>query len=137
MPKVSKLVGLALILLGIVAYVITGAASITALIPAFFGLVFFGLGYLGDRSESMRKHAMHAALLLAIFGLGGSFGGFMSVFRALGGTPIDNPAAAYAQALMAIICLFFLILGIRSFIEARKAPAKEPTVEEGGESTDH
>ena len=136
MPKVSKLVGIALIVLGVAAYILTGAASFTALIPSFFGLVFFGLGYLGDKSESMRKHSMHAALLLAIFGLAGSFGGLTAVFRSLGGTPIDNPAAAYAQALMAILCLFFLILGVRSFIEARKSQPTDPTPEEGDGSTE-
>lgn len=123
MPKISKIIGIVLILLGLISYFGTGSVSFTALIPSFFGLVFYGLGYLGDRSEEMRKHAMHAALLLAIFGLAGSFGGLMSIFRGLSGETIDNPAAAWAQAFMAILCLYFLIMGVRSFIDARRAPA--------------
>jgi hypothetical protein len=118
--KLSTSIGILMILLGVISYVVTGAASVTALIPAFFGIVFAGLGVLGTRKESMRKHAMHAALLLAILGLGGSFGGLISVIGVLGGGTLERPAAAYAQAVMALICIFFIVMGIRSFIEARK-----------------
>ena len=130
-PKASTIIGGILLLLGIISYIGTGAASATALIPSAFGLIFIGLGYLGRKSEEMRKHAMHAALLLAIFGIAGSFGGLMSVFRAIGGVPLDNAPAAFAQALMAILCLFFLILGVRSFINARKEQSVQPPSEEG------
>lgn len=132
MPKISKIIGIILILLGLVSYFGTGGVSFTALIPAFFGLIFFGLGYLAEKSETMRKHSMHAALLLAIFGIAGTFGGLMNVFGALGGQAIDNPAAAYAQAFMAILCIFFIILGVKSFIKARKSPQQAMTSEETG-----
>jgi hypothetical protein len=122
-PKISKYIGITLILLGLISYFATGAEHFTALIPSFFGMVFYGLGYLADKTEEMRKHAMHAALLLAIFGIFGTYRGLMSVFGAMGGTPIENPAAAYSQAIMAILCLFFLILGVKSFIDARKEAA--------------
>lgn len=134
MPTVSKAIGLVLFLLGIISYIATGGVSFTALIPSAFGLVFLGLGFLGARSESMRKHAMHAALLLAIFGIIGTFGGLMSVLNVLSGTPLERPAAAYSQALMAILCIYFVVMGIRSFINARKAPAATPSSEEGGDS---
>ena len=131
MTKLSIYTGLFLILLGIASYILTGAEHFTALIPTFFGIVFVGLGYLGGKSESMRKHSMHAALLLAILGLGGSFGGLMSVFGVLGGGELANPAASYAQAIMALACIFFLVAGVRSFIEARKKPAADTTFEDG------
>jgi hypothetical protein len=120
MSKLSITIGVVMIVLGIASYILTGAASATALIPAFFGIAFVGLGALGAKKESMRKHAMHAALLLAILGLGGSFGGLMNVLGVLGGTELERPAASYAQAAMAIICIYFIVAGIRSFIEARK-----------------
>ena len=123
MPKISKYIGIALILLGLISYFATGAEHFTALIPSFFGMVFYGLGYLADKTEEMRKHAMHAALLLAIFGIFGTYRGLMSVFGAMSGNPIENPAAAYSQAIMAVLCLFFLILGVKSFIDARKETA--------------
>lgn len=125
MSKLSISIGILLIILGVASYVLTGAASPTALIPAFFGLVFLGLGILGARNEPMRKHVMHAALLLAILGIGGSFGGLINVLGVLGGGELERPAASYGQAIMALICIFFVVAGIRSFIEARR----ERTVE--------
>ena len=129
MSKLSIVVGILMIILGVASYVLTGAASATALIPAFFGIVFVGLGILGSKKESMRKHVMHAALLLAILGLGGSFGGLMNVFGVLGGGELERPAASYGQALMAIICIFFIVAGIRSFIDARKKPKANTEME--------
>lgn len=125
MSKLSIYIGILLIILGIASYILTGAASATALIPAFFGIVFVILGMIGDRKESMRKHMMHAALLLAVLGVLGSFGGLMNVLRVLGGTELSSPAASYAQALMALICIFFIVAGVRSFIEARKQPVDQ------------
>lgn len=127
MPKLTNNIGLILILLGVVTYFASGAASATALIPAFFGIAFVGLGWLAGKKENMRKHAMHAALLLAILGLGGSFGGLIQVIGQLGGGVIERPAAAYAQAIMAFICIFFVVAGVKSFIDARKSPA--PTID--------
>lgn len=121
MPKLSINIGIILIILGMVFYIISGGASITALIPAFFGVAFGGLGMLAKRSESMRKHAMHAALLLALLGLGGSFGGLIAIIGAIGGTMPDRPQAAISQAIMAVLCIIFLVTGIKSFIDARKA----------------
>lgn len=121
MPKLSITLGIILIILGMGSYIITGAASATALIPAFFGVVFGALGMLGNRSESMRKHAMHGALILAILGLAGSFGGLISLFGAIGGNMPERPSAAIAQGIMAILLIGFLAAGIKSFIDARKA----------------
>ncbi len=132
MPKLSNYTGILLIILGIISYVATGGASATALIPSFFGIAFVGLGVLANKKESMRKHSMHAALLLAILGIGGSFGGLMNVFGILGGGELENPAASYGQAAMALICLFFVVAGIKSFIAARKEPAPDTTFEDGG-----
>jgi len=123
-PKLSINIGIVLIILGIVSYIATSAVSVTALIPAFFGLAFGGLGILAKRNESMRKHAMHAALLLAILGLGGSFGGLTTLISSLfsGETP-DRLSAVIGQSIMAALCILFLILGIKSFVDARKERA--------------
>lgn len=121
MPKLSINIGIILIILGMVFYIVSGGVSITALIPAFFGVVFGGLGMLAKRNETMRKHAMHAALLLALLGLGGSFGGLIAIISAIGGTLPDRPQAAISQAIMAVLCIIFLVAGIKSFVDARKA----------------
>ena len=66
--------GIALIILGIGGYLASGAASVTALIPAFIGAVFVLLGLLG-RKETLRKHMMHATMLVALLAIGGTFRG--------------------------------------------------------------
>ncbi len=57
-----------LIALGLVAYFVlqpAGDRSMTALIPAFFGIVFALLGGLALNAR-LRKHAMHGAAVLAL-----------------------------------------------------------------------
>lgn len=120
MPKLSITLGIILIILGMGSYIITGAASATALIPAFFGIAFGGLGMLANRSENFRKHSMHAALLLAVLGLGGSFGGLVSLIGAIGGEMPERPSAVIAQGIMAILMIGFILAGIKSFINARR-----------------
>ena len=112
----------------------TGAASITALIPSLFGVVFCALGLLAKKSDSMNKHSMHAALLLAILGLGGSFGGLLNIVWLIGGTQPDRLGASTSQALMALICIFFIIAGINSFRSARKSREADTTFENSGPS---
>src|SRR5512134_1033916 len=65
MPATTRLVGFVLIALGLIGYFATGRASITALIPAFFGAIFLILAFVA-RGEAARKHAMHAAVALAL-----------------------------------------------------------------------
>jgi hypothetical protein len=111
--------GVALVVLGIGGYIVSGAASITALIPAFIGALFVLLGLLG-RKENLRKHVMHAAILLALLALGGTFGGITKLLAWLGGTPPERPMAVVAQAITALLCVLLIGGGIRSFLAARK-----------------
>ncbi|MBX2991009.1 MAG: hypothetical protein KF749_07555 [Bacteroidetes bacterium] len=110
--------GVVLIVLGIVGYIATGAASITALIPAIIGLLLLTFGIIA-RNENMRKHAMHAAAVVGLLGFIGSVGGIWKVFRMMGGEAIDRPEAAIAQSIMAVICLAFVALTVKSFVSAR------------------
>lgn len=119
MPQKTRTIGILLILTGITGYLVSGAASITALIPAFFGVVFILLAWLAGR-ESMRKHVMHAAVLLALIGLFGSIGGVADLFSGLFGQG-QMATAALFQTLMALICFIYIVFGIKSFIDARKA----------------
>ena len=55
MASTSIALGVALIVLGLAGYFLTGAASFTALIPAVFGVIIALLGLVA-RDESKRKH---------------------------------------------------------------------------------
>ena len=93
--------------------------SPTALIPAGFGAVFGILGFLAG-NESIRKHVMHGAAMLALLGVFGSLRGVLSLPAVLAGTA-ERPAAAISQTVMAVVCVVLLVIYVRSFIAARKA----------------
>ena len=65
MPKITIIYAVLLILIGFIGYLGSGMVSITALIPAFFGVVVLVIGLLG-LSEKRRKAAMHIASALGL-----------------------------------------------------------------------
>jgi uncharacterized membrane protein len=115
MAGTTRLVGLILAVLGIVSYVGTGRTSVTALIPAFFGVVFLVLAYVA-RNEAARKHAMHVAMLVALVGIAGT------ASRLLGATDFTRPATL-AQVATVLLLAWYLGKGIKSFRDARRARA--------------
>ena len=119
MAKISITFGIILIILGLISYFGISSESITALIPTFLGIPVLILGFLGLNDKYL-KHAMHGAAVLMLLGFGGTVGGLIKFFRMLGGEVFERPSAITIQAIMALICLVFLILAIKSFIDARR-----------------
>lgn len=122
MPKLTIRVGGALALLGILSYIGSGAASVTALIPTFFGVILAALG-VGAQREDRRALMMHIALALAVLGLLGSAPGLLSLPDLLAGRDLERPWAVGAQSAMAVLLAVYLGFGIRSFLLARRAEA--------------
>ena len=122
MSKLSIGTGIILTVLGLGGYAFSGGVSPTALIPAGFGILFIVLGFLA-RKESMRRHAMHGAALLSLLGIIGSFKGTVAAVTLLGGGVVERPQAVNVQAIMAVTCVVFLVLAVRSFVNARLKPA--------------
>lgn len=120
MPLLTLVFGIAFVLLGVVSYFVTGQESVTALIPAFFGVIFVILGVI-MRDEAKVKHAGHAAATLALLGLFGSARGVPATITLLQGGEVERPQAAVAQSIMVVLCVAFVALAIKSFIDARKA----------------
>ena len=116
MPSTTRLFGLILIVLGVASYTMTGRTSVTALIPAFFGAVFV-ICALVARNEAARKHAMHAAVAL------GLVGAIAPLVRAIPAALDGNATrpAVMAEFAMAAILAVYVLLGVQSFIAARKA----------------
>jgi hypothetical protein len=119
MAKTSIAFGIVLIVLGLISYFGISSESITALIPTFLGIPVLLLGYIA-LNEKYLKHAMHGTAVLMLLGFGGTVGGLIKFFRMLGGEVFDRPSAITIQAIMALICLIFLIIVIKSFIDARR-----------------
>ena len=108
---------MALIILGLAGYLLSGAASLTALIPAVFGLLI-ALSGLIARDERKRKHAMHAAVVVALLGFLGSVRGLLQIGDVFDGTAA-RPAAIVAQTIMAVLTFVYMVMAVRSFVAAR------------------
>ena len=120
MAKITIGIGCVLIALGVGSYFGTGRASVTALIPAFFGLPLALLGVAAVK-ERLRKHAMHAAAVIGLLGLVGASRGFASLPALLSGGEVERPVAVYVQIAMTLVCLVFVVLCVGSFIKARRS----------------
>jgi uncharacterized membrane protein len=119
MAKVSIAFGIILIILGLVSYFGISSESITALIPAFLGIPVLVLGIIA-LNEKYLKHSMHAVAVLMLLGFGGTVSGVFKFFRMLGGESFERPSAITVQTIMALLCLVFLVLAVKSFIDARR-----------------
>lgn len=120
MVNTSRITGILLILLGLISYFITGMESITALIPAFIGIIVVILAWLAG-SESRHKIMMHITVVLIFIGFLGSVSGIPKTVGYLSGQPVARPAAAVSQSIMAVICLVYLAMAVNSFISARRS----------------
>ena len=120
-PSITIALGVTLIVLGLAGYFLTGAVSLTALIPSAFGLVLAICGAIA-RDPGKRKHAMHAAVVVALLGFLGSARGLLQIGALLNGTAA-RPAAVISQTIMAVVMIAFVALCVRSFIAARRARA--------------
>ena len=119
MAKLTIAYGVIFILMGLYGYFGISSESVTALIPTFFGIPMLIFGRMA-LTEKYLKHAMHGAAVLTLLGFAGTLGGLFKFFKMLGGAEMERPAAVTVQAIMAVMCLVFLILAVKSFIDARK-----------------
>jgi len=118
MPTQAIWIGRLLVAVGIIGYgygMLVGSASLTALIPAVFGIVLMSLGHLSHAKEALRKHLMHLAVLFALLGF------LLPSWRLVSKAgDLTLSAAVASQLAMALLCLVFVILAVRSFIAARR-----------------
>jgi uncharacterized membrane protein len=130
MAGLSILFGLLLTLLGLVTYFgavagwLAAKASPTALIPVVAGVLLIFLGALALR-PGMRKHAMHAAAMIALLGVIAPVGRLITVAIHHG---LVVSTASISQLVMAILCAMFLSLCIRSFVMVRRQRDQEQPV---------
>jgi uncharacterized membrane protein (UPF0136 family) len=123
LAKVTLVFAVLLIVLGLIGYFGTGALHPTALIPTWFGVALGVFGMLAiSPSESRRKLFMHINVTIGLLGfIGAAFRAVQGFVHASStGKPID-PIAVGAQITMAVLLLIYVILCVRSFIEARRS----------------
>ena len=122
MAKLTMVFGVVLAVLGIAAFVSTGSAHPTSLIPTWFGLVLVLSGVLANTEDARKRMLwMHIAVTVGLIGF--VMPGFMAgkaLVHAHSGGELARPAATHEQLAMALICLIFTVLCVRSFIAARR-----------------
>jgi hypothetical protein len=125
MPKITIVFGLLLCGLSAVVLVLKGEFVFgTWLIPTAVGLPLMVLGALAGKSESGRKHYMHASVTLGLIGaLLGLIRGIPQLIQWIGGSEVNLLAATMVWA-MAVICSIYVFLCVQSFVQARKAREK-------------
>jgi hypothetical protein len=111
----TRIVGFVLIGIGVAGYIATRAASLTALIPAMVGAILLVLGLVA-RDPKARRHAMHAAVAFALIA---ALGTLPRLLPALSAGEFQRPAVI-AQAAMVSALIVYVLLGVKSFIDARR-----------------
>lgn len=112
--------GAALLALGVWGYTTAQTTSPTALIPAAFGVVLVICGVFARHPEK-RKTFMHVAAAVGLVGFLGGLPGLFKFGYVVTGAPVDRPHAVISQSIMAILCLVFTWLCVRSFMNARRS----------------
>ncbi|CAN5514600.1 hypothetical protein BH09SUM1_BH09SUM1_20670 [soil metagenome] len=121
MAKITITYALLLLALGVGFFFYTGGTHYTALIPAAFGFLFFGLGILSLVKPSLNKHLMHAAAMLAVLAIAGSASGVVAILKNVTGGAVAASPAATEKTMMFFLSVAFLAMCVRSFIMARRA----------------
>lgn len=122
MPTTSIVSGILLIAIAIIGFgfsLLDGNTSLTALIPAAFGLPLMILGFLAKSKENLRKHLMHAAVLIGLLGFLATASSVLKLPSVFTGAA-ERPLAVVAQFVMALVCFVFVMLCVNSFISARR-----------------
>ncbi|WP_420112815.1 hypothetical protein [Pseudactinotalea sp.] len=120
MVALTLAIGSLLTATGVVAWLVTSMSSITSLIPAFVGVLLLIVGLIARRGEKVRRHAMHAGMLVALLGALGSIMNVAKIGSLFDGTA-ERPAAIIVSLIMFVTLVVYLAFGIRSFVQARKA----------------
>lgn len=121
MPPLAIGFGALLTIVGIAFYFASAHHAPTSLIPVGFGVLLLILGVIGRRGDKARKHSMHLAAVVSLIGTVGGF--FMAWKPPAEGKP-KSQLAVTEQVILGALCAIFLILCIKSFIDARRNRAK-------------
>jgi len=122
LAKVTLVFAVLLIALGLAGYLGTGSAHPTALIPTWIGLALGLFGFLAiSPNEGRRKLFMHINVTIGLLGfLGGAVEAVRGYVHATSlGLEPDMTALA-SKLTLAGLMLIYVILCVRSFIDARR-----------------
>lgn len=119
MPKLTFITGATLVVVGVGGYVFSLTNNTdhwTALIPAIIGAVLLLSGAVALKNLMA---GIHIALLFALIGAAGMIMPLMNLGALFAGEA-ERPAAVIAALISLIVLVIYLILGVRSFVAARR-----------------
>ena len=103
--------------------------ALTALIPAGFGLLLIVLGLIARTgSDKTRMHSMHVAALLGLLGFALPL---WRVIKAITADAAIDPLPIGGNIAMILLSGVFLVLCVRSFIDARVARKQKEAEAQG------
>lgn len=121
MAKLTIGLGVFLIIIGILGFTLTGSSHPTALIPSGAGVLFIAFGALANSPEAKRRMLwMHVSVTVALLLFLGTVKSDIDVIRLSRGTFFPHPIAVEEKAGMSLLCLLYVLLCVRSFIDARR-----------------
>ena len=121
MPRTTIGLGAVLIVVGVIAYIATAFASVTALIPAFLGAVLLICGLIALRAP---RGGLIAALVIAVLGILGTAMNVMQLGDLIAGEA-ERPAAVVTSTLTFVLLIAYVAVGIKSLVtEARLRSAR-------------
>lgn len=110
--------GLLLVLVGVVAYVATDFASVTALIPSVFGVMIVLVGIVGREPAHDDRSILAMGLLGGLVALG-SARALPDVVALLTGGAVDSTVATVAQGLSVLVGLVVAIVAAGHLLAGR------------------
>ena len=113
MARVAIVVGGLLFGLGLGSYYASDQNRWFSIICSIPGVALFGLG-LAALKDSFRRHALHAACVVALLGFVLTVFGLVELVR----TVLAQPQHLM-QSAMAVLCAVFVGLSVKSFLAAR------------------
>jgi hypothetical protein len=122
MAKLTIAFGILLIVLALVGFVLTGSQHPTALIPGVLGLAFVLFGVMANTPDAKKRMLwMHISVTVALLGFVSTIPADIDAIRLSSGVFFSHPAAIEEKGAMSLLCLIYVILCVRSFINARRA----------------
>ena len=121
MPRLTIVLGVLLILIAIAGFVATGSSHPTALIPGGIGILFCIFGAIALSPDPKRRMLwMHIAVTVALLLFLGTIKSDINVMQLAKGATFPHPVAIEEKAAMSLLCLLYVLLAMRSFINARR-----------------
>jgi hypothetical protein len=123
LAKLTLVLAVLLVALGLAGYLGTGSLHPTALIPAWIGLALGIFGFLAiSPNEGRRKLFMHINVTIALLGfIGSTVEAIRGYVHAASAGVAPDQIALTSKVTLAGLLLIYVILCVRSFIAARRS----------------